>query len=295
MEEPVPPLFTAPDGSVAASSQTNATFSASLEPSAVVAGPELVGSGSVLSQRYRDVLGCFLDQCDPRSFTEYREEVFNRVRQEKSFQDRVFGHSTPRYDTLPRSTFSSFTVSLHLAILPSHFVLSSSPPGFELTGDLDDDLARLIAFFDDGLLPPKVLDQLRKLNLVWYDGGLVCEVSDQRREAAQQFRMYLRVNPCDIAACGVETEREYLLVQHPLLCLDTSPQVGRVAMVAARDRSKWATPAHAEKTPAQFLQTQYPALFIEERTPMQPRERKHDVEADEQLREKLLKKFSDCV
>lgn len=258
-------------------------------------GPELVGSGSVLSQRYRDVLGCFLDNCEPQSFTEFRAEVFNRVRQEKSFQDCVFGHSTPRYDTLPRNSFSSFTVSLNLVILPSNFVLSSSPAGFELSGDLDDDLAQLLAFFDDGVLPPRLLDPLRKLNLVWYDGGLVCEVSDQRRESVQQFRVYLRVNPYDIAACGVDTEREYLLVQYPLLCLDTSPQVGRVAMVAARDRSKWAAPVYAEETPAQFLQTQYPALFIEERAPIQPRERKQGGESDEQLRQKLMQRFGDCV
>ena len=295
MEGHDPPLFTAPDGSIAASSQTNTTFSSAFERSPVVIGPELVGSGRVLSDRYRDVLGSFLDQCDPGTLTEYRQEIFNRMRQEKSFQDRVFGRSTPRYDTLPRNSFSSFTASLHLLILPSHFVLSSSPPGLELTGDLEGDLSHLLGYFEDGLLPPKLLEQLRKLNLVWYDGGLVCEVSDQRRETAQQFRMYLRANQTDIAACGFEAEREFLLVQHPLLCLDTSPQVGRVAMVASRDRTKWATTPHAENTPAQFLQMKYPALFIEERAPMQPRERRPDTESDEQLRQKLMAKFGDCV
>jgi hypothetical protein len=286
-------LFTVPSGRFDAATQTPVDFFTDFACSSDSSPhlPPLSGSGSALFAQYKENLRYYFARLDPHSLSDYRGEVFNRVRQQWVFQRKVFGRASPDYATLPPNAFAGFTVSLYLVIFADHFVLSSSAPGLEVVGNLGGDVVALLAHFDQRVMPPQFLEPLRKLSVVWYDGGLICEISDQRRRCDRPLRVHLRVNPDDIGAGGFELEQEFLLARHPLLCLEPSPQVARVARAAARERGKWRPSPHARETPAAFMQMEYPALFIEQPEARRPRVRPPSAAPDDALREELFRRF----
>jgi hypothetical protein len=291
---PFIPLFTVSEGKFDISTQTPVTFFTDFRYSASDQSPHpspLSGSGSSLFSQYQSNIQHYFERVDPSSLSDYRAEVFNRVRQQSVFQSKVFGHAAPDYNTLPPNTFSTFAVSLYLVIFTDHFVFSTASAGFEVVGNLGDELVSLLGYFDQQLLPPQLLEQLKKLSVVWYDGGLICEINDQRRQCEMPLRIHLRIHPDDVLAGGFELEQEWLFARFPLLCLEPSLQVGKVARVAAREKGKWKPSPHASESPAAFMQMEYPALFIEEPEPRKPRVRKPSSATDEELREQLMKKF----
>jgi hypothetical protein len=288
-----PPVLGFSGGKFDAFSQTAVNFFSDLSESPLAADlpSDLSGSGSTLFSHYQANLQYYFDRLDSHSLSEYREEVFNRIRQQSIFQSKVFGHASPNYNRLPLNSFAGFAVSPYLVICSDRFVFSSATPGFEVSGGLDQELANLLGYFDQQTLPPQLLETLKRLNLVWYDGGLICEIADQRRQSDRPLRIHLRVHPDDFVAAGFEIEQEYLFDRFPLLCLDSSIQVSKVARAAGREKGKWKPPPYAIETPAAFMQTEYPGLFIEEPETRRPRVRKPSAATDEELRQRLMKKF----
>jgi hypothetical protein len=284
-----------PDTLVDTATQSETSFFSDLDTTTSTTTDDspapLEGTGSTLYHQYQDNVHYYLDRLDSSMLSGYRAEVFNRVRQQAAFQAQIFGRSAATYDTFPASTCATFTVSLHLVVYTAHFIFSTTCPGYDKTGNLNEDLTTLLSYFDQQVMPPQLLEQLRKLTLVWYDGGLICEIEDQRRPKAHPMRIFLRVHPDDIAACGFEIEQEYLFTRFPSLCLEPTLQVGKVARVAARDREKWKPPSESGQTPAAFMHTEYPSLFIEEPEPRAPRARRESSLTDEELRERLLRRF----
>ena len=155
--------------------------------------PPLVGSGSALLRQYRENLSYFLDMADQTAVSDFRSEVLNCVREHKIFQERLFGRSSPPLGQLPPNAFHEFTVSLHLSLFHDRFVMSSTIPGFEISGGAHE-IEPLLAALSTGFLPAHTLDALRKVNLVWYDGGLICEVNDNRVSPPAFIRVHLLAN-----------------------------------------------------------------------------------------------------
>ena len=254
--------------------------------------PPLVGSGSALLRQYRENLSYFLDMADQTAVSDFRSEVLNCVREHKIFQERLFGRSSPPLGQLPPNAFHEFTVSLHLSLFHDRFVMSSTIPGFEISGGAHE-IEPLLAALSTGFLPAHTLDALRKVNLVWYDGGLICEVNDNRVSPPAFIRVHLLANPQDIANVGFDAEQEFLFARFPLLCLDPTPQVARMAQVAAVENCRWRRRQPTD-SPAAFLQRRVPKMFIED---MFGEQRKPQPAQDpapdelEKLKERLEKQF----
>ena len=254
--------------------------------------PQLIATGPALLREYRENISYFLDMADQSSVSSMRSEVMNCVREHKIFQERLFGQSSPPITQLPPNAFHEFTVSLHLALFHDRFVMTSSIPGFELAGGAHD-IELLLSYVRAGVLPPRTLETLRKVNLVWYDGGLICEVNDNRVSPPAFVRVHLLANPEDIGSVGFEAEQEFLFARFPSLCLENTPQVARVARVATLERCRWQRRPGSE-TPAAFLQRRVPQMFIEGILGEQkePEEPQKPAEEDlDRVREKLEKQF----
>jgi len=223
--------------------------------------PPLVGSSSVLlDQIHKNVLYHF--KAIPKSsMSDLRNEVCDRIKHRALFQTRVFGESTGTFDTLPVNSYSGFTVSLYLILRDGSYSFWTSTGGFEVNGYLNEEGIQLLDYFSQGLLPPRMLDDLRKLPLIWYDGGLVCEIDDQRRAISQVMRTLLRVHHSDLSKLGVDCEQDYLFARYPCLCLDPDIKVSEVSRVFARDNLRWKR-SSMYISPKQLVQEKYPMLFL---------------------------------
>jgi hypothetical protein len=157
--------------------------------------------------------------------------------------------------------------------------------------EMTNELSGLLNYFDQRLLPPDMLDPLRKLNLVFYDGGLICSIIDQRREHFTPIRLHLRIHPDDIVALGFELEQEYLFASYPLLCLENRIEVFQVSRISARDRDKWKG-ISARDSAAGFLQREYPSLFVDDVPQVAPPPNRPICEMSEpEFLERLMKKL----
>ena len=88
-------------------------------------------------------------------------------------------------------------------------------------------------------------------------------------------------------------KQEFLFARFPLLCLDPTPQVARMAQVAAVENCRWRRRQPTD-SPAAFLQRRVPKMFIED---MFGEQRKPQPAQDpapdelEKLKERLEKQF----
>lgn len=252
--------------------------------------PPLDGSGSTLLDQYHENIKNYLNHRSPAYLSDYRSEIFLKIRQQATFQSKLFGTSSPNYDRLPSNCFSNFTVSLYLIIFSDHFTFASSAPGIEMTGDLNEEANNILSYISQGLLPPDMFDTLRKMNLVWYDGGLICEVTDQRKPYSHPIRVHVEINPVDMMKCGFEVEQEYLNARYPLICLEPNLQVAQVARIAQKDRLRFKK-TEVPQTPSAFMQHEYPALFIEPAIARQKRVRRESTTPEDVLRQRLMVKL----
>jgi hypothetical protein len=166
-------------------------------------------------------------------------------------------------DDPPPNLFSSFTVALYLIIYPDdRFTFSSATPGLSISGMITDEEGTSLLFcISRGMLRPGFMPQLLDLKLTWYDGRLICEVSDQRRALGRSVRTQLRVAEEDIIPFGVEAEQQVILAQYPLLCLDPTPQVGNLARAAMADRRRWEPPDMQGESKLLFVSRRSPEIF----------------------------------
>lgn len=258
-------------------------FRDSVEPN------ELNLKGTALVEQYKDVLLGYFSSVDDACLSEYKREVFNRIREQMAFQERVFGKSNRQFNVLPANAFAELTVSLYLTIFDDSYTLTARSPGLDITGDLENDLMNLMYCIDRCFLPPNMFKQLKTLNLVWYDGGLVCEISDRRLASPHSRRVYLQIHPEDMVGCDVE--QEYLFAKFPLLCLEPNSQVGKLARVAAgmgiSEKRK------TVETPVMLFHRQCADLLVD--SPIKPRAQPEVTASsqmdDTQLCTELMKKF----
>lgn len=253
--------------------------------------PQLDGSGPQLLHQYYENTKYFIDHTDSSTLSAYRQEVLNKVKEKLVFQSKLFNTNGEPDGSLPSNIFGNLTVSLNLIIFSDRYSFSSSNPGFEITGDLNDDISHLLSYVANGVLPPNLLEQLRKLNLVWYDGGLICEINDTRKAYSHPIRVLMRINPIDITNSDFDVEQEYLLNRYPLLCLDPDIQVSKVSRIALSDSQRWKPAPLAIRTPAEFLEHECPSLFIEPVEPQKPRIRAESKYTEEELRKMLMEKL----
>lgn len=223
--------------------------------------PELIGSGATLLEKYYKNINFYFENIPPSQMSAFRLEVCKKIRHRALFQTKIFGKSSTNFDILPENTFSSFIASLYLILKEKTFSLFTSNHCLEITDTFDDHGSYVLDYISRGYLPPMMLDDVRKLSLVWYDGGLICEIDDQRKKNSRISRTLLRVNQSDIAALGPDSESEYLLARYPLLSFDADVQISKVARAAKRDALRWKE-ERVPETPKKFVEEHYPSIFL---------------------------------
>jgi hypothetical protein len=136
-----------------------------------------------------------------------------------------------------------------------------------ISGFIDEDEGTSLLFYvAHGMLRPDLLPQLLELKLTWYDGRLICEVVDQRRALGRAVRTQLRVAEEDLVAFGVDAERQVLLAEYPLLCLEPTPQVANLARAAMADRQRWEPSQMQSRSKLLFLSKRSPEIFVDAQT-----------------------------
>ena len=218
----------------------------------------------LLDQFYENV-NYYLANMQKYQISELRSEIYDMTKTRSLFQQKVFGKSSTNFDIIPQNAFSSFVVSLHLILKESSFIFFTSCPGLEIQENYDDEGRFLLDFISKGFLPPNAFEDLKKMNLKWYDGCLVCQIEDQRRQNMNVIRILLRLNNADIAKFGADNESSYLLARYPYLSFDNDIQISRVSRIAGNDHIRWKEDANRRETPQEYVQLHYPSLFIEEK------------------------------
>lgn len=244
---------------------------------------------ATLVQRYNRAVMDFIQTANTSDMTELRSEICERMQRRATFQMTNFGRITYGLDEPPPNLFSGFTVSLYLVIFADgRFTFSTAVPGISLGGHIDgDEGTQVLAHVSRGYLQPGLLKQLLELNLTWYDGCLLCEVTDYRRRLSRTVWTMLRVAQEDIVEAGIDTEQHVLLAKYPLLCLDADPEVGRMARTALSDRMRWEPATGERETKIRFVSRRVPEVFVnEESGERHPREVSQDDE--NAFREKMI-------
>jgi hypothetical protein len=155
---------------------------------------------------------------------------------------------------------------------------------------IDEDKGRSLLFcVSRGILRPGLLPQLLDLKLTWYDGSLICEVTDARRTLGRTIRTQLRVAHEDVVAFGIDVEQQVLLAQHPLLCQGPTPQVGNLARVALNDRQRWDPPEMGAESKMLFVARRCPGIFFKAERRQAPQ--RITREQEDEYRQQMIKKL----
>lgn len=243
---------------------------------------EFIGDESLYLEKYHDNITYFITNTPKNNMSDIRNEICQKIRHRSLFQKKVFGRSSTNYDVLPENSYEGFTVSLYLVIRPNSFSLTSAVPGFEISESFDDEGKSILSYISQGFLIPKKLPILRNLNLVWYDGGLICEISDQRRSSCHITRTLLKPHPVDITQLSEEHENQLLLNLYPSICFDADTRVAKISRAASSDYKRWMQDNHSE-TPKGYINEHYPEIFLPKK--------KEKVEETDQLNHEELGKL----
>ena len=250
--------------------------------------PEISAKGPNLIGQYQKCIKNYIKQTDFARLSPYRSEIFECVLHRAQFQEKIAKESDDDVEKLPPSLFSGFNASLILTIDATAFLLVSTTPGIEITGDLHSEGWKMIQDISAGYLPSGLFEDMRKLSLTWYDGGVICEIVDKRRRKEKVSRVHLRVKASDIGMLTFEREQDYLLNRYPLLCLDPDLHVTDVARTIKADAERWIDPLAYEPKDSQEdneVEEQKQEEFSQESLPvlLPPKE------STEESREKLIK------
>lgn len=222
-------------------------------------------SSSIVQKYHRAVMD-YVQTANTSDMTELRSEICERMQRRATFQINNFGRVTYGIDEPPPNLFNGFAVSLYLVIFEDgRFTFSTAVPGICISGNIDDDEGTsVLAHVSRGALLPGLLKQLLELSLTWYDGCLLCEVTDRRRTLSRTVWTMLSVAQEDIVDAGMDTEQHVLLAKFPLLCLEPDPEVGRIARVAHADRIRWEPAQDEHESKMRFVSRRVPKVFVQE-------------------------------
>ena len=259
---------------------TNGAGDDGIDPSFQYPPPLDSHSNEILLDQFYENVNYYLINMQKYQISELRNEVYDMTKNRSLFQAKVFGKSSTNFDIIPQSAFSSLVVSLHLILKEDSFIFFTSCPGLEIQENYDDKGRFLLDFISKGFLPPNAFEDLKKVNLKWYDGGLICQIEDQRRQNMNVIRILLRLNNADITKFGAENESSYLLARYPYLSFDNDLQISRISRIAANDHLRWKENKNRIETPKEFVQLNYPSLFIENDTKNQDLNKQENQKQD---------------
>jgi hypothetical protein len=247
--------------------------------------------GPTLLREYHKAVANYIENVNISDLSQLRGEICQRTQNRATYQLTSYGSVSIGLDEPPPNLFSTFTVSLYLVIHPDgRFNFSTPDPGIGITGLIDEDEGRSLLFYiSRGFLRPGLLQPLLELGLTWYDGCLICEVIDNRRQLGRTIRTQLRVAQEDVVSFGVDSEQQLLLAQYPFLCLDPSPQVGNLARLAVKDRQRWEPQAVEGESKMMFVARRNPEVFFMAET--RPEPPKISQEEEDKFRREMIKKL----
>lgn len=223
-------------------------------------------TGGTLVEKYHETVSDYIENVNINELSALRSEICERIQKRIKFQRCTFGNISKCFDEQPQNLYSVLNVSLYLVLYSDHFTFSTAQKGYEVTGSIDDEVGiSILSYVSRGLLKPGLLQKLKNKNLSWYDGCLICEIIDCRRNTPKSVRTQLRVSQYDIQSYGIESEQQFILAQNPLICLDPSPAVANIARTAMSDRLRWEPYDTMEESKLQFVARRRPDLFLQER------------------------------
>lgn len=235
-------------------------------------------TGANLLREYHKTVREYMRTANTSDMTELRSEICGRIQRRDTFQENVYGDLSVGLDEPPPNLFSSLIPSLLLSIYGNgQFALTTPDSTILQTGHIDEaDGQDILSNISKGILRPGLLKHLLDMNLTWYDGCLICEITDHRRKLNRRVRTHLRVAQEDIIDADIETQQQIVTAQYPLLCLDPDKQVGNLARVAFADRKRWEPSSVERESKMRFVARKCPSLFIK------PAQVRHEVtRADE--------------
>lgn len=254
-----------------------------------------------LLREYHKTVTEYMRSANTSEMSDLRAEICSRIQKRSRFQTNLLGPLSAGLDEPPPNLYSSrrFTASLFLMIFENgqfKFTTCTSPPTILCAGrDIDGAEGHaLLMYISQGILKPGLLRQLLDLNLTWYDGCLICEITDERRKLKRTVRTQLKVAQEDIVeitsstSSGLETEQHFLMAQYPLLCLEPDKQVGNVARAAHADRRRWEPSAVERESKIRFVARKRPELFIKTATNGKPEVTQTDEDA---FRKKMIQRL----
>lgn len=245
-----------------------------------------------LIQKYHETVVDYIENINPSDLSVLRSDICERLQKRVKFQRATFGAVSVNIDEQPPNLYKShaFHVSLYLSLYSDHFTLSVTPNSIEVSGSIDDETGRSLLFYiSRGYLKPGLLNVLKNKNCTWYNGCLICEITDYRRIIPRSIRIHLKVSPGDIQQYPFESEQPVILAQNPLICLDPSPAVANLARAAMRDRLRWEPTDTLNESKLEFVARRRPDLFLNScRDSQSPRTQHFSRQQQKDYRQRLI-------
>ncbi|KAK8884871.1 hypothetical protein M9Y10_043992 [Tritrichomonas musculus] len=151
-----------------------------------------------------------------------------------------------RFDKLtpPSDSFEDLKVGFSVSLLDKNFIIRSDtkkPKDPDLNYPYAKNFMPLIESLETGIIGRELIAVLKKLKVnAWEDGRILCQITDFRFEDPVSYNRLLTVSYNAVSCCDfgssrapsqqqkIEDEKRILLLLHPQICTDPSPDVARV-------------------------------------------------------------------
>lgn len=163
--------------------------------------------------------------------------------------------SDPRFEPLtpPKDLYSDISIGIICSLLESSYVLSTPHKHHEIsfTYENDDQYISFMKCLETGIITPGTLKFLiqKEWNIKnWDNGNIICKVVDNRILPQTISYIKLEIGPDALELQNfkpispegkLDFERRTLLLRHPMICTDPSPDVARVESVIDMRKKMW--------------------------------------------------------
>jgi hypothetical protein len=180
-----------------------------------------------------------------------------------------------RFDVLtaPPNLFEEIPIGFCATFYDGGFQFALPDGAKPISFDCDPTLYPLVESFETGLVSRELLIVLRKKLQIdpsaWEEGRIICQITDFRSTPPTEYRRLLLVADDVVAYCTgqklaqpqlLEGERQVLVLVHPTICIDPSPDVARVQSVIDWRNKMWKNRKQPEKANTTFQEPEIPVI-----------------------------------